>query len=80
MNLARAYLKKGLLLPSFLEYEKVLTLDPNNPSAHNDLGIIYIQQGKLRQAADEFETAIRLKPDYLEAKYNLEKTKQQIPL
>jgi predicted O-linked N-acetylglucosamine transferase (SPINDLY family) len=49
----------------------VLRLDPNIPEAHNNLGIVLAQQGRLHEAVCSFQEAARLKPDYAEAHNNL---------
>jgi cytochrome c-type biogenesis protein CcmH/NrfG len=45
------------------EYQKILAIDPNNISAHSNLGLANYLQGKFAPAAIEFRTALRLKPD-----------------
>ncbi|MGD0884952.1 MAG: tetratricopeptide repeat protein [Thermodesulfovibrionales bacterium] len=44
---------------------------PNAPVPHNDLGNAYLNQNRLDEAVHEFLTALKLKPDYAEACYNL---------
>lgn len=46
-----------------LEYQKILALDPQNVSAHSNLGLADYLQGKFAPAASEFETALALQPD-----------------
>ncbi|MGD0281007.1 MAG: tetratricopeptide repeat protein, partial [Dissulfurispiraceae bacterium] len=41
------------------------------PLAHNNLGIAYASKGQLDLAVAEYQTALRLKPDYAEAHFNL---------
>jgi tetratricopeptide (TPR) repeat protein len=43
----------------------------DNTVAHNNLGDILAQKGKVDEAIGHFREAIRLKPDYAEAHYNL---------
>src|ERR1700680_985784 len=50
---------------------RALALAPDVAEAHNDRGVILAAQGKLGEAAAEFETAVALKPDYGEALTNL---------
>jgi tetratricopeptide (TPR) repeat protein len=40
-------------------------------SEHMELGLDYHEQGQLEEAAAEFEEAVRLDPDFVEAHYNL---------
>jgi CHAT domain-containing protein/Flp pilus assembly protein TadD len=44
--------------------------EPENAEAHNDLGVCLIQQAKLEDAIDEFEVAMKNKPDMPEALFN----------
>jgi len=43
-------------------------------SAHNNLGTVLIRQGRINDATLQFAEAVRLMPDYLEARYNLGNT------
>ena len=52
-------------------FEQALALRPDYAEAHNNLGIVLWQQGKLEQAVARFEQAIALRPDYAEAHNNL---------
>lgn len=45
------------------EYQKILAIDPNNISAHSNLGLANYLQGKFAPAALEFRIALRLTPD-----------------
>jgi Flp pilus assembly protein TadD len=44
---------------------------PKSAMAHNSLGLAYASQGQWDPATAEFQTALRLKPDYVEPHYNL---------
>ena len=50
-------------------YDRVLKLDPNNKSAHNNLGVLYMKRGQF-SAQTEFAAAISLNPDFVDALYN----------
>ena len=52
-------------------FDKVLAIDPKNFHAHNNLGIIYRQEGRLPAAVVHFRAAVRLNPNFLQARYNL---------
>jgi len=44
---------------------------PGSSRAHNNMGFIYFKLGRLTKAAEEFEYALRLNPEYSEAHNNL---------
>jgi protein O-mannosyl-transferase len=44
---------------------------PNNPRAHNNLGISLFHLDMLEEAIDHYRQALRIKPDYAEAHNNL---------
>jgi Flp pilus assembly protein TadD len=54
------------------EYEKILLLDPNNATAHNDFGVALSRLGKLDEAIEHFKEALKIRPDYKLAKTNLD--------
>ncbi len=44
---------------------------PNNPAAHNDLGVAYMRIGNRQQAARHFKRALQIDPGYQPARANL---------
>jgi tetratricopeptide (TPR) repeat protein len=50
-----------------------LQVNPESAMAHNNLGLILAQQGRLHDALPSFQRAVRLRPDLAEAHYNLGK-------
>jgi len=53
--------------------EKGLRYCPNNPAAHNDLGVALELAGDYAAARVHFERALRIDPDYLPARRNLQR-------
>lgn len=56
--------------------ERALQLQPDYAEAHNCLGILHAQAGRLDLAAAEWQAAVRLKPDYENARDNLRRLEQ----
>lgn len=44
---------------------------PDDPRAHNNVGVIYARQGDPREAIEHFERALRLDPKHLRANMNM---------
>lgn len=49
---------------AFVSFQKSVQLNPDNCDAHYGLGHIYAQQGKYREAEDEFRYVLRLDDDH----------------
>jgi CHAT domain-containing protein/Flp pilus assembly protein TadD len=68
---ARLLLTRSEKLTEAQKYlRRALASAPNDPEAHNDLGVCLIQQGKLEDALDEFHNSLQLKPNMHEALFN----------
>jgi tetratricopeptide (TPR) repeat protein len=52
-------------------YTKVLEMDPHHVASLNNLGVIYMQQNKFREALDCFNSALDRQSNYVDAHYNL---------
>ncbi|MBI5892294.1 MAG: tetratricopeptide repeat protein [Deltaproteobacteria bacterium] len=52
-------------------FKKITEELPNVSFAHNNLGNIYADQGRLDEAMKEYQIAVELKPDYADARNNL---------
>lgn len=56
-------------------YRKTVLMDPENAQwpkfCDNNIGVMYMQQGMLSDAADSFNNAIKKDPGYITAKINL---------
>ncbi len=53
------------------DLETALLMDSTNPSIFFAVGTIYDQMGSIDKAVSAYENAIKIKPDYFEANYNL---------
>ena len=70
-RLGLAYRDKGLLPQAAAAIESSLKIRPSIPDVVNHLGKIYALMGEKGRAADLFQTAIGLKPNYANAHFNL---------
>lgn len=78
-NLAAAYFELGLNLAkagrnaeAAVALQESLRIRPDDPEAQNNLGAVLSQMpGRLDEAISHFEMAVKLKPDYEDAKFNL---------
>ncbi|MEK6409122.1 MAG: CHAT domain-containing protein [Acidobacteriota bacterium] len=58
-------------LPEALKcLRRAVASEPDSDEAHNDLGVCLIQQGKLEDAIEEFDAALRHRTDMPEALFN----------
>ena len=55
-------LENGKLTESIAHCRKALETDPDNASAHNDLGVLYLNDGEPEKARAEFQRASALRP------------------
>ena len=51
--------------------EAAVRIDPNRPEARNMLGLALSQTGRTRDAAVQFVAALKTRPDFLSARFNL---------
>ncbi|MBN2287953.1 MAG: tetratricopeptide repeat protein [Candidatus Glassbacteria bacterium] len=52
-------------------FARAANLDPDDPYALNNLGSVYLQQGRVEEAAAAYRKAVRLNPGYHKAYANL---------
>ncbi len=52
-------------------HQKAVALDPGKASNHHNLGITYRQAGQYREAIRAFEDALKIRPDWTSAKWDL---------
>jgi tetratricopeptide (TPR) repeat protein len=65
------YLRNSIWQNWISLWSDTVSKSPGKPRAHNVLGIGYFYSFKYDEAMKEYEEAVRLKPDYIEAYYNM---------
>lgn len=70
-NLAFNYVELNDLDNAKEMFKKCIILEPNNPYAHKDLGVLYMKMNFYDWAVDEIKTAIELEEDVTEFHYSL---------
>lgn len=61
----------GQASPTLRKLKQAAAANPQDPQAHYALGLEYENQGKTKEAKEEYRKALGLKPDYDQALYNL---------
>jgi len=70
-NLGAIYLKQRRYDLAVAQFKGVLAFAPATAATHFNLGLAYAALGRLGEAETSFAEAVRLKPDYREARENL---------
>lgn len=70
-NLANALRDKGDFKEALVRYQQVIRVNPNFAPAHNGIAQLFYGENHYAAAKQEAEKAIKLKPDYAYAYYNL---------
>lgn len=65
------YAASGDMDKAMSEFKKALEVDPGNPLAHNNMGIIYKNKGLYTTAIEEFKLALEGMPNYYKTYNNL---------
>ena len=60
------------------QYQRALTLKPDFAEAHNSLGVLFNDQGKLDDAVAQYQRALALKRDFAEAYLNIGTTFKEL--
>ncbi len=68
---AVSFFKQGKVKEAETSYIKILSIDPGHIRSLNDIGVLYIHDGKYEKAVIYLEKAARLKPKYADPYYNL---------
>ena len=65
--------QQGMWREALFRFEKAVEIDPQNPSALNNLAVAQEQMGEFQQARESYERALELKPDdlYIQQNYDL---------
>ena len=65
--------QQGMWREALFRFDKAVTLDPQNPSALNNLAVALEQMGEFQEARENYERALDLKPDdlYIQQNYDL---------
>jgi Tfp pilus assembly protein PilF len=63
-------LEQGNLVQSIAHCRNAIAADPDNASAHNDLGVLYLNNGLPKEALGEFERATLIQPQLAAAHLN----------
>lgn len=72
-SMALSFLRLGRFASAEDELRQVVRANPEFPEPHNALGEALMGLGRWDEAAREFETALHAKPDYEEARLNLDR-------
>jgi len=68
---AQRLINDGRQSEAVTELERLLEMNPNFAIAHNDLGILYYNQGDKEKALNHYEQAVRIEPQNLTFQKNL---------
>ena len=66
-----AYARNTVWQDEVALWEDVLKKSPYKARPNYNLGVFYMKQGRLDDAIKAYQTAIKLKPDYVEAYNNM---------
>ena len=76
-ELAGELAAKGEVGESIKEYSAVLKINPRHAVSHVNLGVMLVRQNRLAEAMTRFETALRLDPNYREAREYLDQVRSR---
>jgi len=70
MRLGLNYLQRGDYAIALEKLQRALQQDPNLPSAHNTIAILYQRLNQIEEAEEHFLEAVKRAPEYSEAQNN----------
>lgn len=71
INLGEGYAQKKMWNKAIECFQRAIAIQPQNPIAHNDLGYVYQEMGFYKEALQEYEIALKIRPDYKEVQQNM---------
>ena len=71
LNLAVVELRSDQKPAARDTFLKALALDEKLSEAHNDLGVLAMEERRFEEAEKRFKRALEISPDYVQARYNL---------
>jgi hypothetical protein len=70
-NLGTELGKRGVIVEAEIALQRAVSLKPENPKAHNQLGNVYMYRKQFDSAEKHYRLAIEYDPQYAQALYNL---------
>jgi len=61
------YVRQGNLPMAFLQYDKALRLDRNQPDIHYKMGRLFLEKGMAEEAQNEFLEVLKVNPQHAQA-------------
>jgi hypothetical protein len=77
INLGNTLVIQGKFSEAIPYYTNALNRVPNDPEIHNNLGVALLHVGKTEEAIGHFKTALKIRPHYIGARENLQKTEDK---
>lgn len=74
LKMADQDMDEGRLQEAAKLYQEAISMEPDNPDAHNLMGICYLRQNQLLEGAGEFKKALDINPEFLPSLNNLGST------
>jgi len=63
-GLGDSYLRQGSMDMAFIQYNKALRLDPNQPRIRYKRGRLFLEKGLYAEAKSEFQEVLKVEPDH----------------